>query len=167
MRKFNAEDTDAFEAWLKDSFQAGARAGMVSACARIVSDIVSRIIPSEPRIPVDRGVYRAGWQFEVTEEGADVYNATPQAPIIEWGARAENIKIGKTMIDALAEWVVRKGIASRAEARSVAWAIAKSMQKKGIFNANGKGLRILEKALVNAPMFIEEEVAREIGRALS
>lgn len=227
MRQFTIDDLNQFPSWLSETIDKGARRGMLSAGARIVNDIVTRVIPAEPRMPVDRGIYRAGWQFEATEGGVAVYNATPQAPIIEWGVRAERVKPGKAMIDALTQWVQRKGIGtSRAqasggvkkpgiskvrappslasqitkpvkdfvkklsrllkvqptsgggggkggkgsaslgddEARGIAWAIARNMQKKGIFN-NGKGLRILEKATKMMPRILETEITREITRA--
>jgi hypothetical protein len=162
--------------------------GLYSAGLRTVEHIQTSIIPTESPIPVDRGAYRAGWVCENVSGGVLIYNKMPYASIIEYGARAENIKIGRAMIDALTQWVRRKGIGAYStrrfkggmegskptltqkvtlhrlkepEARQIAWAIAKSMQKNGIFNG-GKGLRVLEKALRHAPRFIAEEIAREL-----
>ena len=83
------------------------------------------------------------------------------------------------MIEALAEWVRRKGIggrtvvsksgrerrvkASAAEATAIAWAIAKSMQKKGIF-AGGKGLSAPCKVEPRIPGIVKEEVERELRK---
>ncbi len=86
------------------------------------------------------------------------------AGIIEDGARAENIKVGKIMIDALEAWVKRKGIGKgEMEPRQIAWAIAISMKKRGIFNG-GKGLKILAKAVVGIDRWFAEELKREIER---
>ena len=163
--------------------------GAVSAGYRMHGIIVNEIIPSVDPVPVDQGAYRAGWQVGHTKAGANVYNVAPHAPIIEWGARAENIKIGRAMILALAEWVVRKGLlgkqregnkwvsrpgyvrpagsiqdlALEQEAQRTAWAIAVAMKQRGIFNRGGNnGLGVLRKAKERAPSVLAEEVAAEI-----
>jgi hypothetical protein len=164
---------DEAPAWVKrlegELRKAGER-GLVSAAHRLVGVIQNEIIPRESRIPVDRGIYKAGWRARKIPRGAFVYNSVPHAPIIEYGARAENIKVGRKMIDALAQWVIRKGLTGAAkkeersvEAKRIAWAIAKSMQKNGIFD-KGRGLRILEKACARVPEIIEQEVRAEIHR---
>jgi hypothetical protein len=82
------------------------------------------------------------------------------------------------MIDALTEWVARKGIADANNARRVAWAIAVSMAQnvtiggnvregggRGIFK--GKGHRIMERANENLEPIVQEEVAREVEAELN
>jgi hypothetical protein len=161
--------------------RAAASRGLLAAAHRTVAHIVGSIIPSLPHPPVDRDIYRAAWRAKKDGDGAVVENLAPHAGFIEYGVRAGSVKQGRAMIDALTEWVKRKGIggrtvtsaggktrhvkASDAEARGIAWAIAKSMQKRGIFGP--KGLRVLEKAGKMIPTFIDQEVAREmkaIGR---
>jgi hypothetical protein len=150
---------------LKEKWRKAAVLGLQSAAARGVQDIITRIIPSRTPQPVDRGVYRSGWRFYPAPDGAVIECFEPHAILIEDGVRAGNVKIGKKMIDALAEWVQRKGIVSGDEARSVAWAIAKSMQRRGIFN-KGKGMGILAELVDQyLPGYVEEEVAREVERA--
>lgn len=223
------KDMDRFEDWIVGELGGATQKGMYSAGLRLLQTIQVTLIPKAmPHPPVDRGIYRAGCAIDGDPGYGEthdptpvtVYNPTPQAPIIEWGARAENIKIGKKMIDALSEWVVRKGIGgetkksvegpakpsvpkasksefekafkrllkaladfikrqktethtnekgekvaaavSDAKARSMAWAIAKKMQQRGIFG--GTGLRIFEQAEALAPEILEKEVAREIER---
>lgn len=155
--------------------QKKARLGAYSAALRLLGHIKAVVIPATPsevtgaHPPVDRGLYRAAWATTRTDGGGDVYNPLPYAPIIEWGARAANIKIGKVMIDALTEWVLRKGLVSgkskdaASEARGVAFAIANAMRKRGIFDG-GKGLRVMERAMKKAPQFVREEIARELAR---
>lgn len=151
-------------------------AGLLSAGYRLVSHIQNVVIPNEPRIPVDRGIYRAGWRVLPIPNGAYVHNTTPYAGIIEEGVKGENVKPGKAMIDALTVWVLRKGLvkkkgrgvsanaAAEQEARAVAWAIAMSMQKKGIFD-KGQGLHILKKATdAMLKSFVFEEVAKAMKR---
>lgn len=156
----------ALRQYIGTSVEKAARAGVVSAGARIVAHIVNELIPSEPRVPVDRGAYRAGWRSEPTPEGVEIYNVAPHAPFIEYGVRSQNVKIGRQMLEDLARWVVRKGIGTSAEAPSIAFAIAKSMQKRGIFN-EGKGLRILERAMKLSGEFLIEEIADAIEEAFN
>lgn len=94
---------------------------------RMLQDIQLRIIPgSTPYAPVDRGIYRAAWKYRgalayggkggVGAGELTIYNTAPHAPFIEYGVRASNVKPGKAMIDALTEWVIRKGIVKAAPA---------------------------------------------------
>jgi hypothetical protein len=160
---FTIEQGAELGAYLNEKNELALKRACLSAAMRLVQHILTSVIPATSPVPVDRGMYRAGWRAVRTEEGADVYNSMPYAAIIEYGARAENIKIGRAMIDALADWAKRKGLASSDDARQVAWAIAKAMQKKGIYNG-GKGLRVLERATEKVQQFLQEEYARELGR---
>jgi hypothetical protein len=151
---------------LEGKLKKAAEKGMISAAHRGVAEI-QEIIDREPRVPVDRGTYRAGWRVRQIEKGALVYNNVPHAGLIEEGVKGGRVKIGRAMIDALAEWGLRKGLVEgkgpeqAANARRFAFAVARSMKKNGIFN-KGKGLRILERARKLFPRFIEEEVRAEI-----
>lgn len=129
----------------------------VDAARRGVRDIQVVIIPKLPGPPVNRGNYRAGWKFEKLPDGARIYNRTyPQAPLIEFGVRAENVKPGKAMRDAIAEWIAMKGIGPRASEsiESVVWAICMGLKKHGIFRLGGSsGFHVIEKAV---PIIIKE-----------
>jgi hypothetical protein len=146
---------------------AAARAGLLKAANRGLQVLITEIIPSRSPQPVDRGTYRAGWKVEVIDpDRVAIMNPEPHAVFIEFGVRAENVKIGRAMLEALSEWAKRKGLAhTNQEAVGVAWAIAKAMQKKGIFNRNRPGLRILEELVTKRiDNILKEEVAREIQR---
>jgi hypothetical protein len=125
----------------------------LSAAALGVRDIQAVIIPGiTPHPPINKDIYRMGWKFQKIDDGARIYNRVyPQAPLIEFGVRAGNVKPGRAMIIALAEWVAQKGLAfknANDTLESVAWAIAKSMQKRGIFNQGGsEGFHIIDKAI--------------------
>lgn len=146
-----------------------ARNGLVEAAHRGHQVLVSQIIPSRTPKPVDRGVYRAGWKVEiVTPDRVAILNPEPHAVFIEFGVRAQNVKIGAAMIRALTEWVQRKGLArDAATAGGIAWAIARAMQRRGVFNAQpGGGMRILEELRrSHLPQLVRETVAREMQRA--
>jgi len=149
---------------LKKATRTASRKAVLSASLRVVSHIVSVLIPAAQPRPVDRGIYRAGFRARRIQDGALIQNTAPHALFVEKGVRGKNVKVGKAMIDALAGWVKRKGLVSKREdARGVAWAIAQSMRRKGIWAP--RGLRILEKGLAKLPRFLEQEFALELRRA--
>lgn len=167
--KIDLKDAARHYGKINDAMLRGARRGLVMAAARGVQTIVAQIIPSRSPQPVDRGIYRAGWTSRLVSLNTSIIeNPTPQAPLIEYGVRASNVRIGRAMIEALTEWVIRKGIADGSEAKGVAWAIAKSMQRRGIFNMPARrGLRVLEELRKDfLPKFLREEVSREIAREM-
>jgi len=165
MKVFDASRPDEVRHWLHSGFEKAADRAMVATALRLVSHIQNEVIPKEDPKPVDRGVYRAGWRSKQVSRGAEVFNTVAWASIIEFGVRAGNVKIGRAMIDALSKWVERKGIAGKADSRGVAFAIANSMKKKGIFNRGGRnGLRVLEKALTRLGEFATAEFIVEVRR---
>ena len=185
MTTFDISQTDEISKFVNKQLNACVSRGMMSAALRIVGIIQNTLIPAESPPPILNRHYSAGWLPEVQENGdIHIKNTMPYSSVIEWGAKAENIKIGRAMIDALKEWVYTKGFVGRprsatgraqalVQAEQIAWAIAKSMQGtaaitgKGIFNRNGqKGLRIAEKASKQAPPIVAKEVAREVRKAL-
>lgn len=149
---------------------AGARVGLVKAGERGLQKIVVEIIPSRSPQPVDRGTYKVGWKTEqVTRDTVAILNPEAHAPFIEDGVRPENVKIGTALIEALSEWAMRKGIAEdEDEAIGVAWAIAKTMQKEGIFNRYGQqGLGILrELNEEHITKILNEEISNEVRKAV-
>lgn len=163
------EDAPAWAARLGPEMKSAVVRGLRSAALRGVQDIVGRIIPSRSPVPFDRGFFRAGWKAIVDiPDGADIENAEPHAPFVEGGVRARNVKIGRAMLDALAAWAKRKGIvgkrAAANEQRSIAFAIAKNLQKRGIFRG-GKGMEVLKELVEqHLPAIIDEEIRRELEK---
>jgi hypothetical protein len=83
--------------------------GLFSAALRAKRDIVSRVIPQlGGNKPIDRGIYRAGWQVQKLPTGAALYNPVPTAGMIEYGVPANNVVASNKAHLALAEWVQRK-----------------------------------------------------------
>lgn len=83
--------------------------GIFSAALRAKRDIVARVIPQlGGQKPIDRGIYRAGWQVQKLPNGAAIYNAVPTASLIEYGVPAGNVVASNKAHIALAEWVQRK-----------------------------------------------------------
>ncbi len=159
-----------------------AKRGLVSAAIKITQNIVTAVIPRTSPQPVDRGAYRAAWQHRsISDTTVYIFNSAPYASMIEYGVK--DVSVGPKLIDALAAWVKRKGIGSRieqktvkgevklrikkptkAEARAIAWAIAVGSKKKGGFFRQGKGLRILERAMANAATILSDEITAEIKK---
>lgn len=169
------DNLEGLETWLKGKTADGLRRGIVSTAFRTLGVIQNELLPAVDRPPIDTGAYRAGWKVETTDRGADIVNTLPYAPVIEYGARPENVKIGRAMIQALAEWARRKGFDAGGKVpkggdpdkayEGVAWAIAVAMKKRGIFVRNQvSGLRVAEKAVKALRGFLQEECAREINR---
>lgn len=179
MRTYSVKDADKWLNVVASTMKNAAKRGLLAAANRAVAHIKVDIIPSIKPEPTNKGVAKAGWRAEQTENGAAIINTVLQAVLMEEGVRAENVKIGRKMIDALTEWVKAKGIGgsvttnksgqrkvtkpSDAEARAIAWAIAKALKQQGIFN-KGKGFGILAKAEKVIPGYIRDEVARELKR---
>ncbi|HOA00798.1 MAG TPA: hypothetical protein PKI27_00670 [Dermatophilaceae bacterium] len=138
--------------------------GLLSAAQRTQQEIVLRIIPTRSPKPVDRAAsgYLGGWRARPTEDGAVIENLETHAAFIEYGVK--NVKVGARMIRMLSEWAVRKGLATAEDAVAHAWAIARLMRNRGIFNG-GQGFGILKEATEkHVPRFVREEVARELQR---
>lgn len=149
-------------------FRSAAIRGLLSAAMRGVQVIQTSIIPSRNPSPEDRGTYKAGWHFGPIVNGAELWDDSPAAAFIEDGVRAANVKPGRAMLTALAEWALRKGLVSDPkEAKSAAFAIARNMQKRGIFNRGSTGLGILREFVEKyAETYSKEEIEREIAREL-
>lgn len=190
MIRFEDHQIEDLVSWARAGLMGGSKKGTISSAMKMVQIITTEIIPAIERPPVDTRAYAAGWRVEMSENGANVVNTLPYASIIEFGAREENIKIGRKMIDALTAWVLRKGlmmdresgkmsvrprkasnmeerINHEQEARNLAWAIAKGMQKRGIFNRNGqRGLRVGQQALARVRPLAMKEIERAIAKQL-
>lgn len=184
--RIDIQNHPEFTKWVGLGMQASMGQALLSTATRLVQVINTEIIPeTQPNQPVDRGTYRAGWRVEAAEGKVFLVNTVKHAPIIEWGARAANIKVGRKMITALAAWVKRKGLAKdRAKETSAigktfqktsmpvsanpytqaAWAIAMSMKKKGIFGGDKSpsGLMIVRRAMTRFDRFFSEEMKRSL-----
>lgn len=138
--------------------------GLYSSALFSKNYIVSKEIPNADPPPVNKGVYRAGWQVQKLPNGAAFYNSVPYARYIEWGVPAMNVVTSAKAIEALAEWARKKfGGLEEKQALRVAHAIMTNMRKHGIFG-RGKGLQIMTKYAIEVlPGVIEEELTREIN----
>lgn len=136
---------------LKTAIKVGLKSGGARAVAHMV-DV------SNHRAYHDGG-YAARWFFEPIPNGIRVFNKAPYASIIEFGRRA-----GARMPppDALRKWVKDRFGVSAKEAKSIAFAVARSISEKG---TPGKHVLGFEVDKLNG--IIMEEVEREIAEALA
>lgn len=165
----DAKDIDRLTRDIRNRLRSASIRGVQSTAVRIVEYIKTDVIPSiTPHPPFDLGFYSAGFIVWPHDTGADIINRTPYAGVIESGARAANIKVGAEMITNLAMWVKRKGIPLELRpgmdedkaATKVAFGIAESFKKNGIFR-QGKGLRIMAHAMRKLEEFATEEINTE------
>lgn len=104
--------------------------------------------------PVDLGQMKNSWRVS----GTDIINDAPHAGIIEGGARPH--KVNAAGIAALAGWARRKlGITNEKEAKGVAFAIAKKLEKEG-----QKGHFIVRDSMNRLRDFAVSEVVKEIRK---
>jgi len=129
---------------LPQKLRTAALKGLYSTALKAKQDIVAVEIPAVDPSPVNKGVYKAGWQVEkLPNEGAAFYNSVPYAKYIEWGVQPMNVVTSLKAIQAIAEWARKKlGGLDEKQALSVAHAIMTNMKKHGIFK-QGKGLLIM------------------------
>jgi hypothetical protein len=165
MYEISVSQAVKFYGQLGENLRKAALKGVFSAALRAKRDVVSKEIAKYgPNKPVDRGIYRAGWQVERLPNGAAIYNSVPHAMFIEYGVPASRVVISNKAIGNMTEWVRRK-LGGPDNARSIAVAILHSLKKRGIFN-NGTGLRIFEAYCLNMlPIILNQEISREISKA--
>jgi hypothetical protein len=106
---------------------------------------------------VDRGGFLRSWGWEAKSDGASVANSAPYAPMIEEGRRPGKFP----PLDVIRRWASRRLGLSGPEAARAAFAIARAIARRGL-----RARKILERALPELSKLIDEEVGREMERAL-
>lgn len=162
-----SEAASAF-ADLQGAMRRAAFRGLILAGSRGLQKLVVEIIPRRLPPPVDRGLFRAGWKLRIGSDYVEIYNDEPHGVFVEEGVRASNVKPGRAMLEAIAAWAQRKGIASSPdEAKHIAWAIVRQMQKAGIFNDRGpykRGLGVLRELVDH---YLDDLVRAEVSAHLA
>src|SRR5512146_3174502 len=107
-KTIDLQDAAAYFGVLKNNYRQAAIRGLRSAALRAQQEIVLRIIPSRSPKPVDRAAsgYLGGWRTYPIEDGAVIENQETHAAFIEYGVKAENVKISRRMIQMLTEWFI-------------------------------------------------------------
>lgn len=107
--------------------------------------IVREEINATPKIPVDRGEYLRSWQVVDIPDGVRIFSTSPYARVIERGRRPgfwSNIQalIGWVQRHGMQRWNSNPGMRARvtgkdaqlANARSIAFAIAAAIKRRGL-----------------------------------
>ena len=159
-----AADHFAIKGQFADNLRVAVLKGLYSTALRAKNEIVTKEIPKVDPPPVNKGVYRAGWQVQKIPNGAVFYNSVPYARYIEWGVSALDVVASTKAIEALAEWARKKfGGLDEKQALRVAYAIMTNMKKHGIFG-RGKGLQIMTTYVEERLFYVlKEELTREIN----
>jgi hypothetical protein len=105
------------------------------------------------KTPVDMGQMKNSWRVIKT----DIVNDAPHAGIIEEGARPH--KVNAAGIASLTAWARRKLGVNEKEAKGIAFAIAKKLEKEG-----QKGHFIVRDSVDDLRRFAVNEVVREINK---
>lgn len=117
----------SFAKYLKKEMPDATRDAAVRALQRTGDRVVVKAVEYvEKKNRVDTGLFRSAFRKEDVDDGCDVINDAPYAAPLEFGSRPHMPPVA-----AIEEWVMRKGYASGKDAKSMAWAIAKRISKKG------------------------------------
>lgn len=138
----------------------GARTGALRAIAyvRKASDYAAPASENGSPGVHDTGYYKRAWKYEVGASRITIYNAAPYAGVIEDGRRAGS---KAPPSDVLVTWVRRKLKVPKAEARSVAFVVARAIGKRGL-----KGRHVLADATDAMADLIQKEIERAIDKEL-
>jgi len=147
-------------------FSAGKR-GLVSAAARSIPILQGRTRTAPPANPggvgiggaVDIGSFLGAWRSQLIEGGAEVRNDAPYSAVIEGGRRAGAAMPPRKV---MAEWAQRRLGLSAAEAKRIAFVLARAIARRGL-----KPRKILKDAIPAIRTAAREEMDREIQRELS
>ncbi len=146
---------------LGSRFMPAAQRGIVSGAARCIPFLQKRTMMAPPasdrgtKGAVDTGLYKAGWRTAPVANGAKVFNVRPQSGVIDYGRRPA--PVGRDGIRNLEAWVRRKLKLTGGEARTAAWAIAKTLAKRPL-----KARKVLSGGEKEMVKIVEGEIEREL-----
>lgn len=131
-------------------------------CIPILHNATAQAPPASPNGTIgafDTGLYKAAWRSASINNGAKVFNMRSYSGVIEHGRRP--YPVSKAGIRNLEGWAKRKLKLSGKEAKSAAWAIAKTLAKRPL-----KARRVMigsEEKMIEA---VEKEVLHELDLEL-
>lgn len=103
----------------------------VAACIPLMQQRTDRAPPASDRGTfgaVNEGHYRQDWHFGLLPKGGRVYNSRPYSPVIDFGRRPR--AVSKKGIENIERWAKNKLKLTGNEARSAAYAIAKTLERR-------------------------------------
>lgn len=151
-------------------FKQALERGALSAAMRSIPEMQSRALKANPASPrgsegaFDTGRYNAAWRAgPLPGIGARLYNLQPYSAVVEHGRRVGK-RVGRAGLRNLELWAQRKLGVSQQDAKSAAFAIARSITKRGL---QGRKIMTGEGVLEKLQQFLTEEVNREIAREVA
>ena len=134
---------------------AAIRRGLISSGLAMVAEMQKRTADAEI---FDRGTFRRSWKSAPTERGVRVFNDAPYAGVIEGGRRPGARQPPSNVME---QWAKRKLGLNDLDAKAAAFALARSIGKKGI-----KGKPILEQAIPALTKIAGDEVRSFLAQAI-
>lgn len=191
-RVLNAREYTEYHRKLGRNFRPAALRGVMSGAARCIPYLVQQTRLAPPANPagkgkggaVDTGGFIRLWQAQQTPYGARLFNSHPAANVIEKGRKPGSkpppvapitawvmrrlkgfkpAKFGKRVVHPLGPREFKKISSKYNAARSVAFAIARSIGKRGLI---GRRILTSEQAKFKIMGFIRAETIRELRRAI-
>jgi len=142
----------------------GVRAG-AARCILLMEQRTMSAPPASPRGTVgafNTGGYMRSWRSEGLSFGARVYNLQPYSGVVDLGRRP-GVGVSRQGIElGLMPWAKRKLGLTDSQARSVAWAIATAIKKRGLLPR-----RVMTGGLDAMERLVVEEVEHELDAELS
>jgi len=159
---FRLKNYVSFLQQLGGNFAPAMRRGVLSGTLRSIPILLRATSEAPPANPgmvgsggaVNTGRYRQSWSAEPTSKGAVVYNSAPYSPIVEYGRRPFS---RRPPVRPLELWAMRRLGAKAADAKSIAWAIATAIARRGL---------VARKVMTNALPAIVDAVDKGITAEL-
>lgn len=151
---------------LAQRFQPAMQRGIVAGAQKCIPILQAATRNAPPasdngtRGAFDTGIYLSAWRATPISNGAMVFNSRPQAGVIDYGRRPS--PVGRDGIRNLTAWAHRKLQLSDAEARSAAWAIAKTLEKRPL-----KARKVMTGSEAKMIEAVESEITHELDVELN
>jgi hypothetical protein len=154
---------------LKDRFMPAINDGVYAGATRCLPLMLQRTEKTSPasnpngstRAVGANNLYFQSWHVERKSFGARLFNSAPYAPIIEYGRRP-NKPVSIQGRKDIGKWAKKVLHLSDSEAEAASWAIAKSIQKKGLLPRN-----VMTGADQEMSKFVEEAVLEKLDAELN
>lgn len=163
--KLTPKEYAAYMRRLAENFEPAVKRGLLSGALRCVPIAVQSTDQAPPasvngsRGANNTGIYRAGWKYGVTPNGSRVYNDTPYSGVIESGRRPAGVN-GEG-IESLTRWARRRLGVDEEEAKSVAFAVARTLRRRPL-----RARRVLGSVIEQMAKVVLEEVEQELDAEL-
>lgn len=146
---------------LGDNLMPAAQRGVVAGGFRCIPLLQTRTMTAPPASEngragaVNTGRYKAGWRTGPIATGVRIFNTQPYSGVIDLGRRAS--RVGPAGVRNLEMWARRKLRLTPADARSAAYAIAKTLAKRPL-----RARKVLTDAVDEMTELVMQEILHEL-----